>query len=92
MVKLNHSKTKQQIKSLQSKDNTKKKESQKEANSMKKYRITVFHDHTQTETYFDNKDEALDFGRIQSKKQNTTAVFLLSHLIDNKYDVEMQIQ
>jgi len=59
---------------------------------MKEYRICVFHDNISDNTYFDNRDEAIIFGAKQLSKQNVTAVFLLSHLIDGKYDVEMQIQ
>ena len=59
---------------------------------MKEYRIQVFHDNTSDNTYFDNRDEAIIFGAKQLSKQNVTAVFLLSHPIDGKYDVEMQIQ
>ena len=59
---------------------------------MKEYRIQVFHDNTSDNAYFDNRDEAIIFGVKQLSKQNVTAVFLLSHPIDGKYDIEMQIQ
>ncbi|MDE7432738.1 MAG: hypothetical protein K2N34_12610 [Lachnospiraceae bacterium] len=59
---------------------------------MKEYRIQVFHDNTSDNTYFDNRDEAIIFGAKQLSKQNVTAVFLLSHPIDDIYNVEMQIQ
>ena len=59
---------------------------------MKKYRIQVFHDNTSDNTYFDNRDEAIIFGTKQLSRQSVTAVFLLNHLIDGKYDVEMQIK
>lgn len=59
---------------------------------MKEFRVQVFHDNTSDNTYFDNRDEAIIFGTKQLSKQNVTAVFLLSHPIDNKYDVEMQIK
>lgn len=59
---------------------------------MKEYRIQVFHDNTSDNAYFDNRDEAIIFGAKQLSKQNVTAVLLLSHPIDGKYDIEMQIQ
>lgn len=59
---------------------------------MKEYRIQVFHDNTSDNTYFDDRDRAIIFGTKQLSKSNTTAVFLLSHPVDGKYDVEMQIQ
>lgn len=59
---------------------------------MKEYRIQVFHDNTSDNLYFDNRDEAIIFGAKQLANQSVTAVFLLSHLVDDKYDVEMQIQ
>lgn len=59
---------------------------------MKEYRIQIFHDNASDNTYFDNRDEAIIFGAKQLSKQSVTAVFLLSHTIDGKYDVEMQIQ
>lgn len=55
---------------------------------MKEYRVQIFHDNT----YFDNRDEAIIFGAKQLAKSKITAIFLLKHVIDNKYDVEMQIQ
>lgn len=59
---------------------------------MKEYRVQIFHDNTSDNTYFDNRDEAIIFGAKQLANSNITAVFLLKHVIDNKYDVEMQIQ
>ena len=59
---------------------------------MKEYRIQVFHDNTSDNTYFDNRNEAIIFGAKQLSNKNVTAVFLLSHPIDGKYEVEMQIQ
>lgn len=59
---------------------------------MKEYRIEVFCDNTSNSTYFDNRDEALIFGAKQLLNQSVTTMFLLSHPIDDKYNVEMQIQ
>lgn len=59
---------------------------------MKEYRVQVFHNNTSNNAYFDNRDEAIIFGSKQLAKSNVTSVFLLKHVIDNKYDVEMQIQ
>jgi len=59
---------------------------------MKEYRIQVFHDNTSDNTYFDSRDEAIIFGVKQVSKASVTAVFLLKHFLDGKYDVEMQIQ
>lgn len=59
---------------------------------MKEYRIQVFHGNTSDNTYFDSRDEAIIFGTKQLSRPSVTAVFLLSHPIDGKYDVEMQIQ
>ncbi len=59
---------------------------------MKEYRIQVFHDNTSNNYYFVDRDEAIIFGTKQLFKQYVTAVFLLSHVIDGKYEVEMQIK
>lgn len=59
---------------------------------MKEYRIQVFHGNTSNNYYFVDRDEAIIYGAKQLAKQGVTAVFLLSHLIDGKYDVEMQIK
>jgi len=59
---------------------------------MKEYRIQVFHDNTSENTYFDSKDEAIIFGAKQLSKINVTAVFLLRHIIDDKYDVISEIK
>lgn len=59
---------------------------------MKEYRIQVFHDNTSNNTYFDSRDKAIIFGAKQLLRQSVTAVFLLKHITDDIYDVEMQIQ
>ena len=59
---------------------------------MKEYRVQVFHNNTSDNTYFDNRDQAIIFGTKQLCKQSTIAVFLLKHIIDGQYDMEMQIQ
>lgn len=59
---------------------------------MKEYRVQIFHDNTSDNTYYENRDEAIIFGAKQLAKSKITAIFLLKHVIDNKYDVEMQIQ
>jgi len=59
---------------------------------MKEYRIQVFHDNKSDNTYFGSRDDAIIYGTKQLMKTNVTAVFLLKEVIDNKYDVEMQIQ
>lgn len=59
---------------------------------MKKYRVTVFHDRTSENRYFDDRDDAISFGKSQNKKLNVTAAFLLICLANGKYDVEMQIK
>ncbi len=59
---------------------------------MKEYRIQVFHDNTSDNIYFDNRDESIIFGAKQLGKTSVMAVFLLKHLIDDIYDLEMQIQ
>ena len=59
---------------------------------MNEYRVQVFHDNTSSNTYFDTRDEAITWGAEQLSKISVIAVFLLKHLIDDKYDVEMQIQ
>lgn len=62
--------------------------------NMKEYRIEVFYnDGANNESfYIGSRDEAIIFGTKQLSKSNTKSVFLLRHIIDNKYDVEMQIQ
>lgn len=61
---------------------------------MKKYRIEVFYnDGTKYESfYIESRDEAILFGTKKLFEENTKSIFLLKHVIDNKYDVEMQIQ
>ena len=59
---------------------------------MKEYRIQVFHNNTSSNYYFVDRDEAIIYGAKQLSKESVTAVFLLSHSIDGKYDVEMEIK
>ena len=59
---------------------------------MEKYKIQVFYGNTSTNYCFVDRDEAIIFGAKQLSKPSVTAVFLLSHLIDDKYDVEMEIK
>ena len=59
---------------------------------MNEYRVQIFHDNTSSNTYFSDRDQAIIFGTKQLPKPWVTAVFLLKHLIDDKYGVEMQIQ
>ena len=60
---------------------------------MKKYRIQIFYrNNSSINAYFDSRDDAIIFGAKQLYKENVKSVFLLKHLYDDKYDVEMQIQ
>lgn len=65
---------------------------ERQVNIMGEYRIQVFHGNTSNNYYFVDRDEAIIYGAKQLAKQSVTAVFLLSHPIDGKYDVEMQIK
>ena len=59
---------------------------------MKEYRIQIFHDNTSDNMYFDSREEAISVGQKELAKSSVVAVFLLKRLIDDKYDVEMQIE
>ena len=56
---------------------------------MKKYRVDVFKN-VYTKTYFDSKEDALQYGKEQAEKGN--AVFLMKYLLDGKYDVVQEIK
>ena len=56
---------------------------------MKEYRIDTFHANKHEKNYFETEGEARAFGR--EKKEKGKVVFLLKHLIDDKYDVLEEI-
>ena len=56
---------------------------------MKEYRVDTFSNNKRT-TYFENENEAIEYGKDQSKKGKVS--FLLKHIIDNKYDVVSEIK
>lgn len=58
----------------------------------KEYRMQVFYNNTSSNYYFNDRDEAITFGIKQLAKLYVTAVFLLRHVVDGKYDVEMEIK
>ena len=49
------------------------------------YRVDIFAPRQHSISYFQTEEEAMDFGN-KSKRPNTI-IFLLRHLIDDKYDV-----
>lgn len=51
---------------------------------MKKYRVDVFQN-VYTKTYFDSKEEALQFSKEQAEKGKL--VFLMKYMLNDKYDV-----
>lgn len=57
---------------------------------MKEYRIDTFHVKKHEKKYFDTESEARIFGEKENKKGKI--VFLLKHLIDDKYDVLEEIK
>lgn len=59
---------------------------------MSKYRVQIFKGNTSKNFYFHDRDEAIIYGAKQLSNSYVTAVFLLKHVIDNKYDVEMEIK
>lgn len=61
---------------------------------MKKYRVDVFYNNGKNyeSFYTESRDEAIIFGTKKLFEENTKSVFLLNYIIDNKYDVEIQIQ
>lgn len=60
--------------------------------NMKKYRVQIFKGDKSENFYFYDRDEAIIYGTKQLSNQYVTAVFLLKHVIDGKYDVEMEIK
>ena len=67
-------------------------EENKRRNHSEDYRVQVFYNNASDNYYFDDRDEAVMFGTKQSSKLYVTAVFLLRHVVDGKYDVEMEIK
>lgn len=59
---------------------------------MKEYRVQIFKGSKSDNFYFHDRDDAIIFGAKQLSNVYVTAVFLLKHVIDDKYDVEMEIK
>ena len=55
-----------------------------------RYRIDAFIGGKKTVTVFDNREEAVTFGRSEASKGKV--VFLLVEVVDGLYDVEEQIE
>ena len=59
----------------------------------KKYRVQIFKtDNTSENAYFYNRDEAIIYGAKQLHKPDVKCVFLLREIIDDKYEVEVEIK
>lgn len=57
---------------------------------MKQYRVDTFFRKDHQQNFFESKDDALIFAGKEVAKGKD--VFLLEHVIDDKYDIVMQIQ
>lgn len=56
---------------------------------MKKYRVDTFSNNHEKH-YFDTEKDAIKYGKTQAEKSKN--VFLLKHVVDNKYDVVSKIK
>ena len=57
---------------------------------MKQYRVDTFFRKDHQQNFFESKDDALIFAGKEVAKGKD--VFLLEHIVDDKYDVVKQIQ